>query len=360
MLAIMPQAQPADLSQRLLAWYDRSARSLPWRTPPGSNLRPDPYHVWLSEVMLQQTTVTAVIPYFQAFLARWPTVAALAAAPLDEVLAAWAGLGYYARARNLHKCAVMVAERLGGVFPDSEEALRALPGIGDYTAAAIAAIAFGQPAAVLDGNVERVMARLFAVREALPAARPRLKALAAGLTPALRPGDYAQAAMYLGATVFTPRNPACVLCPWRQDCRAVAEGDPESLPLKAPRPERPLRRGIAFWTLRKDGAVLIRRRPDKGLLGGMLEFPSTPWRDQDWSLDEAAAQAPAEADWRLLPGRVRHVFTHFELELSVAAGDIRRKPELALGLWCPLEDLPRQGLPTVMKKILRHALAKAY
>ncbi len=360
MLAIMPQAQPADLALRLLAWYDRNARTLPWRAPPGSNQRPAPYHVWLSEVMLQQTTVAAVVPYFQAFLARWPTVAALAAAPQDEVLAAWAGLGYYARARNLHKCAQVVTERLEGIFPATEEALRALPGIGDYTAAAIAAIAFGQPATVLDGNVERVMARLFALREPLPAARPRLKDLAATLTPALRPGDYAQAAMDLGATVCTPRNPACVLCPWRQDCRAVAEGAPESLPLKAAKPQRPLRRGIAFWSMRKDGAVLIRRRPDKGLLGGMLEFPSTPWREADWSLDEAAAQAPAEAEWRLLPGRVRHVFTHFELELGVAAGDIRRKPELALGLWCPLEDLPRQGLPTVMKKILRHALAKAY
>ncbi|HVI50982.1 MAG TPA: A/G-specific adenine glycosylase [Candidatus Sulfotelmatobacter sp.] len=357
----MPQASPADLPSRLLSWYDRHARSLPWRSPPGKPLA-EPYHVWLSEVMLQQTTVQAVAPYFLAFLKRWPTIGDLAAAPLDEVLTAWAGLGYYARARNLHKCAQAVAETLDGRFPDDEEALRALPGIGDYTAAAIAAIAFGRPAAVMDGNIERVLSRLFAVTEPLPAAKPALKALAARLTPDHRPGDYAQAAMDLGATVCTPRNPACVLCPWRDDCQAARLGIAESLPAKTPKPERPTRKGVAFWALRKDGAVLIRRRPDKGLLGGMMEIPSTPWRDgQDWPLAEAVPHAPATpaGDWRPLPGLVSHTFTHFHLELSLVTATIR-KPELALGLWCPLDDLSGQALPTVMRKVIKHALSKAY
>lgn len=357
----MPQASPAILAARLLDWYDRNARALPWRSPPGAPLA-DPYAVWLSEVMLQQTTVQAVAPYFLAFLKRWPTVRHLAAAPQEEVMAAWAGLGYYARARNLHKCAQVVTDSLDGRFPDSEDALRGLPGIGDYTAAAIAAIAFGRPAAVMDGNIERVLARLFAVRDPLPGAKPALKALAVRLTPEKRPGDYAQAAMDLGATVCTPRNPACVLCPWRGDCQAAHLGIAEDLPAKTAKPERPLRRGVAFWTLRKDGAVLVRRRPDKGLLGGMMEIPSTPWRDGGtWSLDEAAGHAPAEvaSSWRPLPGLVSHTFTHFHLEITVATASVR-KPELALGLWCPLEDLPKQGFPTIMRKIVRHALAKAY
>jgi len=358
MVCAMPQASPADLASRLLDWYDRNARALPWRSPPGAPPA-NPYHVWLSEVMLQQTTVQAVAPYFLAFLKRWPTVQDLAAAPLDDVLAAWAGLGYYARARNLHKCAQAVAAL--GRFPETEDELRALPGIGDYTAAAVASIAFGRPAAVMDGNIERVLSRMFAVTEPLPGSKPTLKALAAKLTPDHRPGDYAQAAMDLGATVCTPRNPACVLCPWRPDCEASHQGIAESLPAKTPKPERPTRRGTAFWAMRKDGAVLIRRRPDKGLLGGMMEVPSTPWREDlgAWEIAEAAAHAPAQADWRALPGLVSHTFTHFHLEINVIAGLVR-KPELALGYWCPLDEIKTQALPTIMRKIVRHALSKAY
>ncbi|MTJ83274.1 MAG: A/G-specific adenine glycosylase [Telmatospirillum sp.] len=353
----MPYVSPADLADRLLAWYDRNARTLPWRTLPGG--RPDPYHVWLSEVMLQQTTVVAVAPYFRTFIERWPPVGDLAAAPLDEVLPAWAGLGYYARARNLHKCAQTVAEWRGGVFPDDEEALRQLPGIGDYTAAAITAIAYGRRAVVMDGNIERVIARMFAVTEPLPGAKPRLKSLAGSLTPDYRPGDYAQAAMDLGATVCTPRQPACVLCPWRDSCEGRRQGIAEGLPAKKPKADRPTRRGIVFWTVRKDGAVLLRRRPETGLLGGMMEIPSTPWRDQPWTLEDAAGEAPVQAPWRLLPGMVRHTFTHFHLELTVAAGRAK-VPELARGLWCPLDQLGDHALPTLMRKVVHHALAKAY
>jgi A/G-specific adenine glycosylase len=353
----MIKASPLDLGDRLLSWYDLNARILPWRVPPGG--RPDPYHVWLSEVMLQQTTVAAVGPYFRAFIKQWPTVGALAAAPLDAVLVAWAGLGYYARARNLHKCAQLVAARRDGVFPEDEETLRTLPGIGDYTAAAIAAIAFGRPAVVMDGNIERVIARLFAVRDPLPGVKPILKNLAFRLTPERRPGDYAQAAMDLGATVCTPKQPACILCPWRDDCEGRRLGIAESLPAKIAKPERPVRRGVAFWATRSDGAVLLRRRPEKGLLGGMMEIPSTPWRSEAWKVAEALTAAPAAAEWRTLPGSVLHTFTHFRLELAVFAGRVRM-PELAKGLWCPLDALDGQALPSLMRKVVRHALAKGY
>ena len=356
-LHAMLKASPFALADRLLDWYDRNARLLPWRVPPGG--RPDPYHVWLSEVMLQQTTVAAVGPYFRTFLDRWPTVRALAAAPLDDVLVAWAGLGYYARARNLHKCAQLVAAWRDGAFPEDEETLRTLPGIGDYTAAAIAAIAFGRRAVVMDGNIERVVARLFAVADPLPGAKPRLKDLAARLTPERRSGDYAQAAMDLGATVCTPKQPACVLCPWRDDCEGRRLGIAETLPAKVAKPERPVRRGVAFWTTRRDGAVLLRRRPEKGLLGGMMEIPSTPWRGEPWQVAEALTAAPATAEWRTLPGVVAHTFTHFHLELAVLAGRTRT-PELAKGLWCPLDALDDQALPTLMRKWFANWLAKAY
>src|SRR5438876_5375270 len=260
----------------LLAWYDRHRRNLPWRAPPG--MPPDPYRVWLSEIMLQQTTVATVGPYFDRFVARWPDVSALAGATLDEVLPHWQGLGYYARARNLHACARAVADRHGGQFPGEPAALRALPGIGGYTAAAIAAIAFDHRAAAIDGNVERVVTRLFAVCQPLPAAKPRLRELAAALVPETRAGDFAQALMDLGATICTPRRPRCVLCPWRACCAAAASGLADDLPARVEKPERPLRYGVAFWLTRPDGAVLLRRRPEKGLLGGMIEIPSTPWR----------------------------------------------------------------------------------
>lgn len=353
----MPVSDPSALPPLLLAWYDRAGRDLPWRKKHGEVA--DPYHVWLSEVMLQQTTVVAVAPYFRRFVERWPNVAALAAASEDEVMHAWAGLGYYARARNLHACAKVVASWRDGRFPDDEDSLRKLPGIGDYTAAAIAAIAFGRRAVVMDGNVERVMARLFAVTDPLPAVKPRLKALAAQLTPDFRPGDYAQAVMDLGATICTPRNPACVLCPWMAACEGQRQGIAANLPAKLAKPERPTRHGTAFWAVRKDGAVLIRRRPPQGLLGGMMEIPSTPWRETPWNPDELAAEQPLPGQWRALPGLVRHTFTHFHLELKLVAAKTAGAA-VAHGLWVPLDKLGDHALPSVMGKVIRHALAKAY
>ena len=346
------------IAAAVLAWYDRHRRTLAWRAPPGE--RADPYHVWLSEIMLQQTTVPTVGRYFRDFVARWPTVDALAAADLDTVLTAWAGLGYYARARNLHRCAQAVVAHHDGRFPDDEAALRALPGIGDYTAAAIAAIAFDRPATVVDGNVERVVARLFAVSEPLPKAKPTLRALAGPLTPPDRAGDYAQAMMDLGATVCVPRKPKCILCPLADRCEARRLGVAESLPAKAAKPERPTRRAVAFWATDGNGAVLLRRRPENGLLGGMMEVPSSEWRPSPTmpSLRETLAAAPAPADWRLLPGLVRHTFTHFHLELAVAVAAIPRAAAIT-GLWAPVEALGDYALPTVMHKVARHALSKS-
>jgi len=348
----MTLSHPREIAPLLLAWYDRHRRDLPWRSAPG--LPADPYRVWLSEVMLQQTTVATVGPYFARFLARWPTVGALAAAPLDDVLAEWAGLGYYARARNLHACARAVAERHGGVFPDTEESLRDLPGIGAYTAAAVAAIAFDRKATVVDGNVERVVARLFAVEDPMPGSKPKLKELAATLTPDRRPGDFAQAMMDLGATVCVPRNPRCLACPIRPHCQAAALGIAEDLPAKSPKKARPTRHGLAFVLARPDGAALIRRRPPEGLLGGMGEFPSTPWREgAGWTLDEALAHAPVSGDWALLDAQVEHVFTHFRLLLQVAVAETDAPPP---GIWARPAELDDHALPTVMRKVAATAL----
>ena len=336
----------------LLAWYDRQRRTLPWRAPPGE--RADPYRVWLSEIMLQQTTVATVGPYFARFLERWPDVHALAAARLDDVLHAWQGLGYYARARNLHACAQAVVSVHGGVFPKTEAALLTLPGIGSYTAAAIAAIAFNEHAAPVDGNIERVMARLYAVPTPLPDAKPELRRLAAALVPEDRPGDFAQAAMDLGATICTPAKPKCVLCPWREECRARALGIAEDLPARLPKRAKPLRRGVAFWAVRGDGAVLLRKRPAKGLLGGMMEVPSSEWRAGALDRDAAAKAAPVSARWSVLPGVVRHSFTHFDLELEVLVGKTRAMN--ADGVWVQPGALSTQALPTVMKKVIAFAL----
>ena len=341
-----------DAPRALLAWYDRHRRVLPWRAAPGRT--PDPYFVWLSEIMLQQTGVAAVTPYFEAFARRWPDVGSLAAASLDDVLHAWQGLGYYARARNLHRCAQVVAGQLGGVFPADEPGLRALPGIGAYTSAAIAAIAFGRPAVVVDGNVERVMARLNAIEEPLPAAKPVLRQCAARLTPAARPGDYAQAVMDLGATVCTPRRPRCEVCPWSPGCLARARGIQSELPRRARKAVRPVRRGVVFLATDASGAVLLRRRAERGLLGGMMELPSTEWRAEPWAFGEAVRLAPVEAAWWEIPGGVRHTFSHFHLELSVLAGDAESAP--SEGLWCPPDRLSEHALPSLMKKVLRHAL----
>jgi len=347
--------QLTDLADRLLAWYDRHARALPWRAKAGE--RADPYRVWLSEIMLQQTTVVTVGPYFRDFLARWPTVHDLAAADLDAVLHAWQGLGYYARARNLYKCAGVVCANHGGAFPDSEAELLRLPGVGAYTAAAIAAIAFGRRATVMDGNVERVIARLFNVTTPLPRAKPELRRLAESLTPAMRAGDYAQAMMDLGATVCLPRKPKCMLCPLADACTARRAGSQAALPAKLPKAIRPKRHGIVFWTLRRDGAVLLRRRPENGLLGGLFEVPSTEWRAAPWSIDEAKGAAPTRASWRPLDGVVRHGFTHFELELSLLVGSVRGA-DTDGGVWCAVDRLSDYALPTLMKKVVRHALAK--
>ena len=339
-----------DIAGLVLAWYDRHRRSLPWRIPPGAV--PDPYRVWLSEIMLQQTTVAAVRPYFKAFVERWPTVADLATAELDEILRLWAGLGYYARARNLHKCARMVVEDHGGAFPSTEEELRRLPGIGSYTAAAIAAIAFDSRATPVDANIERVLARLFAVDTPLPRARTVLRAHAAALTPDARCGDHAQALMDLGATVCTPRRPHCEACPLEDRCLARRSGLTEQLPRRTPRRKRPVRHGVAFWITAPDGAVLLRRRPDSGLLGGMVEIPSTEWRATAWTDREARSAAPVEADWEPVPGGVNHVFTHFRLELTVLRGTVGDTAGIE-GLWSPPERLDGWALPTAMKKIVR-------
>lgn len=325
----------------LLDWYDRHARSLPWRAPPNGPARMDPYRVWLSEVMLQQTTVATVSPYFERFVSRWPTVADLAAAPREDVLRLWAGLGYYSRARNLHAAALAVAG--AGGFPADETALRALPGVGAYTAAAIATIAFGLPANVVDGNVERVMARLHAVETPLPDAKPELAALAARYVTPERPGDWAQALMDLGATVCTPRAPGCDRCPAAFACKALESGAPETFPRRRAKAAKPERYGVAFRLLR-GGDILLTRRPEKGLLGGMVALPTTPWRDEVWDRDAARAHAPADADWRA-SGAVRHVFTHFTLTLEVwtAEGD-------AEGDWRAFADVGAHGLPTVFRK----------
>ncbi|MEQ9814151.1 MAG: A/G-specific adenine glycosylase [Azospirillaceae bacterium] len=338
----------------LLAWYDRHRRALPWRAAPGA--RPDAYRVWLSEIMLQQTTVATVGPYFRAFITRWPSVRDLAAADREDVLRAWAGLGYYARARNLHACARAVAETCGGVFPDTEQALLALPGIGAYTAAAIAAIAFDRPATVVDGNVERVVARLFALSDPLPDVKPAIRAAAATLTPATRPGDFAQAMMDLGATICTPRQPKCLACPVAGACHARMAGSAADLPRRRAKTAKPVRRAVIFVIGDGSGAVLVRSRPDEGLLGGMTEFPSTPWAAADPPpLASAARHAPVAAAWRETPGVVRHVFTHFALELTVVLG---RSHEVAAPpghRWIPLDQLGSEALPTVMAKVARHA-----
>jgi A/G-specific adenine glycosylase len=336
----------------VLAWYDRHRRELPWRALPGETA--DPYRVWLSEIMLQQTTVVTVAPYFARFVARWPDVRSLAAANLDEVLHEWQGLGYYARARNLHACARLVVERHGGDFSDDPAALRKLPGIGDYTAAAIAAIAFDRRSAAVDGNVERVVARLFAVDEPLPQAKPRLRALAMTLVPQERAGDFAQAMMDLGAVLCTPRRPRCVLCPWRSDCAAAATGIQESLPARVEKPERPLRYGVVFWLEREDGAVMLRRRPERGLLGGMIELPSTPWRELTWGDAEAIEAAPVATEWTALPGTVQHGFTHFRLELALMTGRTNVPPD---GIWARPEAFKKFAFPTLTKKLVNYALS---
>ena len=349
-----------DAAGAVLDWYDRERRDLPWRARPGR--KSDPYRVWLSEIMLQQTTVAAVIPFYERFLARWPTVEALAAASLDDVLAEWAGLGYYTRARNLHKCARAVAGDFSGRFPVTEVELHELPGIGPYTAAAIAAIAFGAPATPVDGNIERVVARLFAVKKPLPAAKDEIRRLAASVTPAKRAGDFAQALMDLGAGVCTPKRPSCLMCPLQRDCAAHSQGLESTLPLRAAKPERPVRVGLAFLALREDAHVLLRRRPEAGLLGGMLELPSTDWAETLAPVNEALRAAPVRADWWAVPGSVTHTFTHFRLEALVYRAIVPSDATLTFWAdpqrcqWVARRDLDRAALPSVMRKLIAHGL----
>ena len=337
-------ASKDSVSAHLLEWYDRSARVLPWRSPPGAP-SPEPYRVWLSEVMLQQTTTAAVAPYYAKFLDRWPTVEALAEADDAEVMAAWAGLGYYSRARNLIAAARAVAAR--GGFPDSEEGLRALPGVGAYIAAAVAAIAFGRGAVVVDANVERVVSRLFAISEPLPGARKAIRSKTGAITPVERAGDFAQAMMDLGATICTPRAPRCLLCPISADCAARMEGDPARYPVKAAKKVKPLRKGTAFW-VEREGAVWLVRRPAAGMLGGMRALPDDGWSARG----DGAGERTGE--WRDA-GLVRHGFTHFDLELAVRASD--REQPVGEGEWWPLDDLAAAGLPTLFAKAAARARA---
>ncbi|WP_135080276.1 A/G-specific adenine glycosylase [Terasakiella sp. SH-1] len=339
------QAQP------LLDWYDRERRDLPWRMAPGKTA--DPYKVWMSEIMLQQTTVATVKSYYKKFLENWPTVQDLAGADLDEVLHAWQGLGYYARARNLHKCACVVTRDFNGRFPEDEKRLLDLPGIGPYTAAAITSIAFGQKATPVDGNVERVVSRLFKVEEKMPKAKKKLAELAATLTPDQRAGDFAQAMMDLGATVCSPKKAACAICPWMGGCEARLKAEPTDYPKKEPKKPKPTRQAYIFWITRKDGAVLLRKRPEKGLLGGLMEFPSTDWVERAIDKQEAQRQSPAPALLKELSGCVRHTFTHFHLELTVLKGQVSANPPIN-GVWVKPEQFKDYALPTAMKKVAKH------
>lgn len=354
----MTSASPARL---LLDWYDRHARRLPWRVAPEDRKLgevPDPYRVWLSEIMLQQTTVAAVKDYFQRFCQLWPTVEDLAHAPEEDVMKAWAGLGYYSRARNLKKCAETVAAEHGGRFPETEEALQKLPGIGPYTAAAIATIAFDRHAAVVDGNVERVLSRLYHIEVPLPDAKPEIRKRMGALTPEERPGDFAQAVMDLGATICTPKKPACGLCPWREICAVQSSEIADTLPRKAPKKQKPIRFGAAFVAVdQASGAVLLQRRPPKGLLGGMTEVPGSEW-SENFDPDTALQHAPFPADWQRRIIEVKHTFTHFHLRLAVFRADL--DPEVVAHApshwWSAPKSLADEALPTVMRKALAAAL----
>ncbi|MCP3056249.1 A/G-specific adenine glycosylase [Aurantimonas marianensis] len=361
---LQPEQQPLSaapvpsVAGPLLFWYDRHARALPWRVSPESRTAgtpPEPYRIWLSEVMLQQTTVATVKSYFARFVDRWPTVGAVAAAPETDILGEWAGLGYYARARNLHACAKTVTDDFDGCFPRTAAELRALPGIGEYTSAAIAAIAFDEPVAVVDGNVERVVTRLFAIEAPLPGARKTIRAHVAALTPDSRPGDFAQAMMDLGATVCTPTGPACILCPLRVHCRAATQGRAAQFPVKKPKAAPPERKGAAFVAVRPaDGAIWLRRRARSGMLGGMSEPPTTEWSARADGATGAEA-APFAANWRY-QGAVTHGFTHFRLELEVYRAELTQEPPIA-GWWSNEAARGGEALPTLMRKVLDRALA---
>jgi len=357
----MLNSATSDQSTTLLLWYDRHHRILPWRVSPAeqaSGIKPDPYRIWLSEVMLQQTTVEAVKSYFTKFVERWPTVQAMAQASEDDILRAWAGLGYYSRARNLKKCADAVAEQHEGKFPSNAVGLKELPGIGDYTSAAIAAIAFGEAAAVVDGNVERVISRLYTIDTPLPAAKTEIRARMGQLTPIDRPGDFAQAMMDLGATICTPRRPACAICPLNDGCMALKSRDPEEFPVKAPKAEKPVRTGAAFIAIAGDGSILLRKRKGEGLLAGMTEVPGSYWTARIDG-DATVTAAPFQSQW-IASGSITHVFTHFELRLSVYHSVNVSKASAKDGWWSQPDELPDEALPTVMKKAITAAIPDAF
>jgi A/G-specific adenine glycosylase len=347
---------PAKCRHQLLAWYDAHARDLPWRVSVASRapgVVPDPYRVWLSEIMLQQTTITTVKPYFERFLAAFPTVEALARAPLDDVLARWAGLGYYARGRNLHKCAIAIVE--GGGFPTTPEGLATLPGIGPYTAAAIASIAFDYPSVPVDGNVERVLSRLLRIKEPLPASKPLFRDAARPFEDVYRPGDFAQALMDLGSTICTPRKPKCEACPWTEICLSKGSDDVEAFPFKTPKTAKPIRYGAAFVHI-NDNGVLVARRPETGLLGGMLELPGTGWRADAWTDEEVLSSVPFPTqDWQRAEP-VRHVFTHFDLRLDVYVARILGTDNAQR---VAIDALESAALPSVMMKVIKSGLRQS-
>ena len=340
----------AHNTERLLAWYDAHRRTLPWRTQPGEF--PDPYRIWVSEIMLQQTRAAAVIPYFNEFMSRWPTLEALALAPRNEILHAWAGLGYYARARNLHSSAQVLVKQYGGKIPCEVNELRSLPGVGPYTASAIAAIAFDQPTVVIDANVERILARLFKIQKPIPNAKPQLAQFAQRIFPTERPGDFAQALMDLGAQICTPKKPICADCPWSAQCGAYQSGNAEKWPIKRPKPTIKTRFGIVFWVRHPNGKVLLRKRPDEGILGGMTEVISSEWLTQPIPSTKIRKYAPIpKAHWVPIEKKIRHAFTHFKLELSVYKTKSTIRPKGSF--WCSPEELVHQPLPTLMKKVVR-------
>ncbi|NNE56934.1 MAG: A/G-specific adenine glycosylase [Hellea sp.] len=347
------QSHVPNLRARLLDWYDQQGRILPWRIRPEDRARgmsADPYAIWLSEIMLQQTTVSHATPYWKKFLARWPSVIDLANANRDQVLTEWAGLGYYARARNLHKCAEVVRDRFGGQFPETERQLLDLPGIGPYTAATMAAICFGEPTNIVDGNVERVISRLYGEAAPLPKSKLLLRKLAAPLADPDRPGDYGQALMDLGATICTPRAPQCSACPWNLACRALRDGEPEKYPQKI-RKVKPVKFGAVF-ALIYDDHILLRQRPDKGLLGGMLELPTTTWNEA--MTDRPFEYAPTDKNWEKCSGQIKHIFTHFELRLDVYRA--ASKAQTLDGIWAKTKNLSNYPIPTLTKKAIKLAL----
>lgn len=343
-----PRLRSATLS--LLNWYDRNKRDFPWRSHFGD--KPDVYNIWLSEIMLQQTRTVTVCSYYEDFLNQWPTIQELATATQHDVLKAWAGLGYYTRARNLHACAKIVAQKYGGIFPKTEEELMALPGIGLYTANAIMAIGYNQPSTVVDGNVRRVISRLYRIDVPLPANSPKIRALAASLTSLRRPGDYAQAIMDLGATICKPRKPNCQKCPWKNICKAWSDGNPENYPKRKLKGKNRRRYGIIYWIERSDGAIVLRKRPEKGMLAGMIEIPNTEWQDRKLSERSVRTQSPLPISWEPIVGQITHSFSHFDLELEIISAKSEIKPEGTF--WCSRKNLRSEAFPRLMVKVVEH------